>query len=223
MKKVLLVVVMVAGFCLVPLTGWASVYVSDNLEASLRNGPGTQYRIIAVVRSGDAVEILEERDGWSHVRSVDGTRQRQGWILSRYLMEREPWETQYADLEKAHGDLRTGLSPMEEEFRRVKEENIDLKRKLQENENELEALKGAYTSLETEATDFLELRERYEQLKSNIVEIENELAKTAEEKEYLESSHTYRWFLAGALVLLFGLLIGMLMGKRDRGRSSKLY
>ena len=46
-------------------------------QANFRAAPGTSARIVAVLRKGTRVEVLEERNQWYRVKLADG---REGWI-----------------------------------------------------------------------------------------------------------------------------------------------
>jgi uncharacterized protein YgiM (DUF1202 family) len=46
-------------------------------RANFRDGAGTSAKIIAVLRGGTRVEVLEERNQWYRVRLADG---REGWV-----------------------------------------------------------------------------------------------------------------------------------------------
>lgn len=52
-------------------------------RVALRNGPGPDYPISWVfMRPGLPVEVLQEVDGWRHVRDADGTA---GWVSASFL------------------------------------------------------------------------------------------------------------------------------------------
>jgi len=51
--------------------------VIKTAQANFRAGPGTSAKIVAVLRKGTRVEVLEERDHWYRVKLADG---REGWI-----------------------------------------------------------------------------------------------------------------------------------------------
>ena len=57
----------------------ATMYVTDVLRLSLRSAPGVGNNTVAVVKSGQILEVLETQEQWSHVRLPDG---REGWVLS---------------------------------------------------------------------------------------------------------------------------------------------
>lgn len=224
MKKAILIMLMVTAFCLQTIPLWAAVYVSDNLEAPVRNGPGTQHRIVGVVQSGQPVEALSESDGWTLIRYKTERGDREGWILSRYLMNREPWEEKAQALKDENIRLRETASPMAEELREKESENDTLRHELAEKTGELEELRTAYETLQKEASNFLELKKEFEKTRADYLEMERRLAETVKENDRLLSSESRKWFYTGAAVLVTGLLFGFIMGRREKKRrSSKIY
>jgi SH3 domain protein len=138
-------------------------------------------------------------------------------------MNREPWESRVTALETENTRLRETVAPMEKDLSEVKSRNIDLEAVLKEKTEKLESLQKNYESLRKDASGFLELRKSFEKTRSNLARIEDELVEVTKENEIMRSSHRHRWFLVGALVLFCGLLIGLIMGRREKKRSSKLY
>ncbi len=53
---------------------------------NLRDKPDPQGRILGVFRKGTHLQILEERDGWLHVR---GPNQQEGWVAAKYVQQEE--------------------------------------------------------------------------------------------------------------------------------------
>ena len=54
----------------------ATLYIKTSF-ANFREAPGTKGRIVAVLRKGTRIDVLEERDQWYRVRLADG---REGWV-----------------------------------------------------------------------------------------------------------------------------------------------
>lgn len=106
-------------------------------------------------------------------------------MLSRFVVNRPPWEMQTKSL---------------------KEENIQLKEKFSHIEKKL-----------SEAAD------REEATRHALEGAQKELQRLAEENQKLRSSQKNYSFAMGALVLLFGLMIGLLIGRQQKKRRSSLY
>ena len=62
-------------------------YVRDQLRINMRTGPGVQFRILGVLKTGDSVEVVSRGDGWTQVR---GPEVDNGWIPEGYLQTEAP-------------------------------------------------------------------------------------------------------------------------------------
>ncbi len=223
MKRGIITALIVIGLCTTALSVSAAVYVSDKLDAPLRIGPGTEFRIVGMLRSGQAVEVITEKQGWSNVRTTRESGGKEGWILTRYLMSREPWERRVKSLEAENAKLRETVNPVQGELQEVKARNVEIEKELKKTTEALRTVKNDYEILKNEASGFLDLKKHFDTTKADLARVQEDLAKVTEENMQLRSSHRHRWFLAGALVLLFGLIIGLIMGRREKKRTSKLY
>ncbi len=191
MKRFRLIIPIALGLSIIAQASWAAkAYVTDSFRISLRRGPSIENKILKFLPSGMPVEVLESREGWSRVQPLE-PRQRsiKGWVLSRYLITRLPWETQ---------------------ARSLGQENIQLKEKLARIEEEREG------TLKRKVADYLELKAAHE--------IAQETVQTlTRENENLRSSQRNKWFAMGGLVLLCGLMIGLVIGGKEKKRRSNLY
>ena len=77
-------------------------YVSDVLEITMRSGKGTSFGITRMLRSGTAVQVLEvdKKSGYTQVRTKSG---KEGWVLSRFLMNGRAARERLAATEKKPG------------------------------------------------------------------------------------------------------------------------
>ncbi len=57
-------------------------WVKDELVLNLRSGPGNEFRILGVIKTGDEIDVLERASEWTQVE-VD--RFGRGWIPNGYL------------------------------------------------------------------------------------------------------------------------------------------
>jgi len=170
-----------AWLCLLPPpTEAKKAYVTDFFEITLRTGPSTENKVLSVISTGQPVEIIETREGWSHVRLLARENKKEGWILNRFLVDRLPWKTQ---------------------FQSITEENNQLREQLVSCENKLQGTLG-----------------REKNTSSEINAIQRKATRLADENQRLKSSQQHKWFAIGALVLLCGLLIGLVIGRRQKSR-----
>jgi len=204
---------------------WASqAYVTDSFQITLRTGPSTANQIIAMPSSGQAVEILESSGDWSRVRIGDDPRNsKEGWVLSRYLITRQPWEVQAMALKKENTGIKEKLARVSGELSQKMDEVRELSEKLKDTDESLAKIKADYESLREGAADYLKLRTAHEKTEIALAALKREIATLKEDNAKLRSSRAYKWLGMGALVLLIGLGIGSVVGRQGKRRRPSIY
>ena len=87
--------------------------MSDYRELMLRTGPSQSNKIVAVLKTGDAVTLIREAEGdYSLVALPDG---RQGYAANRYLTEQIPNTRQVQLLEDQVAKQNQALARLREE------------------------------------------------------------------------------------------------------------
>lgn len=195
-----------------------TMYVTDLLRLTLRTGQSTEHKIIAVIDSGQKVEVLESGEEWSSVRLADG---KEGWVLSRYLTPRETYNVKLKRLEDKHKNLMAQAASLLEENTKLNSENKKLKAAFQQNEKAFNKIQGDFESLKSESAEFIKLRTNYKKISKELDEKSQRLTELEEQVSRLQLYHYIKWFLVGAGVLLIGFIIGF-SAKRQRRRSSLL-
>jgi len=173
-------------------------YVSQRMEITMRTGPGVSYKIMAMLPSGDGVNMVDYGKEWSKVQTADG---KEGWVLSRYMTKEVPVNLMVKELQKKNSELSAMLA-------QVKSENMALsgtKEKLLGKEKD-------YNDLKQRSANFLEIEQKYNdavrQLEEQKVFIEQ--CNSQSHKEILYS------FSIGAGVLIIGIILGISAKKQRR-------
>lgn len=201
----------------VPAAG-ADLYVSDtSLEANLRSGAGTDHRVIAMLKSGTPADFLKEENGWVEVRLEDG---KTGWILKRYLSEKPPWRLTAERLAKKNEALEAALEKEKEGHTSISAEHGQLREEMRAKTTALAMLQEKYDELRRDSAKYLELKKTHESLIDESKQDKAKLETLKDDNVELKFSRNVRWFLSGAGVLAFGLLVGMSMGGRRRSTPS---
>jgi SH3 domain protein len=193
----------------------ATMYVTDILRLAVRSGPGYGHDTVTTLVSGQKMEVLDTQADWVRVRLPDGT---EGWVQEKYLTAEMTDNLRLAALQKAHQALGERAAALEEENRTIKAELKTLRAELQEQTQKAEELGRSYEALRTESADYLKLKTRFEQTAAMLAEQTAKADRLEQELGSIESRNTIRWFLAGAGVLLLGLIIGF-SAKRQRRRT----
>ena len=190
-----------------------TAYVTDQLEITLRSGQGNEYRIIRLLTSGTEVAVLERGETWSRVRAGGET----GWVRSAYLQtqpvaasrldaaveEATALRRENRDLSRQLAQTEAALAELQQSSRQIEEENQRMQQRLQE------------------ADRGLTLADENQALRKQVVDLEREVQDLVRENERMAERDRRDWFIAGAGVIVLGMLLGILVTRiRWRRRSS---
>ena len=225
MRRFCLTVLMVFGLVLMSQLCCAEkAYVRNKSKINLREGPGVNHGIISMLEEDEPVEILSEKSGWSHVRLLGPDKKNaEGWVVTRYLVDRVPWKVQAIALKTENKRLKERLASLEEKYKTTSDQRDALSQSLSANDAALKELQRKYESLVEGSSEFLQLKEAYDKMASDLQTAQSSAQKLNKENLMLKSSERNRWFLSGGAVLLLGLIIGLVMGRQQKRRKSSYY
>ena len=186
-------------------------FVSDDLVITMRTGQGNQYEILKTLSSGTKLEILEQTEtGYSKVRTESG---QEGWIRTQYLTKEPIAAVKLEKAEAKIAKLNEKMASLQEELKTLRKDKIKLdstytklRDEHQSASKELETLSEIASRPKQLATENKELRLQYEK-------INDELILVKQENQVLKDRSKRNWFLAGAGVIILGMLIGLIIPK----------
>jgi SH3 domain protein len=193
-------------------------YITDSLRLDARSGPGLENRIVRMLESGTRVEVLEENEGWSRVLLPGGE---EAWILSRFLMDRRAARERLAETEAALEAARGRVAEVQREMEAVRDENAGLRDDHQALQEKAAALDTELRELQTTSAAAVAMRDENAGLKRRATELEKRYRILESDTMRLRDASNRDWFLAGAGVLLGGMVLGLIIPKlRLRRRRS---
>ncbi|SEQ91802.1 SH3 domain protein [Nitrosomonas sp. Nm51] len=195
-------------------------YVTDRFEIMLRSGPSSKHAIQRMIKSGTALELLEQdaENGYSRVRTHGGT---EGWVLSRYLMREPAARVQLEHLVKHVTDDDPQNSSIRNQANLIKAEYEKINKHITQLEQEKKQLELQLDDIKSTAANVLAIDAENQQLHQKFVETKSQLEVLQADYSALSNSNEKDWFITGALVLLGGLLLGMIIPKISWGRRSR--
>ena len=204
---------------LFPATGQTETqYISGVLEITLRTGPGTDHRVLAMLKTGQRVEILKIEEDWTQIFLDNG---KEGWVLNRFLTDKEPHSVVLEQIKDKNEELSAQLKELLEVNEKQKSTNKRLESELAGTKKKLNQTLKVYDTLKKESSEFIQLKTDYKKSSSELgQQIKKSQAMEAELSQ-LRLQKNIKWFLSGAGVLVVGFLLG-LSAKRQRRRSSLL-
>ena len=200
-------ILLITAFLLVDSMAYAKpMYVTDSFEVTIRSGKDITHKIIALAKSDQRVEVLEQEDEWALVQLQDG---KEGWMLSRFLKEEVPKAEIIKDLKRQNENLVRTVALYKQDDKALKEENQQQAVRLKEQGEALRETEEAYDTLKRESADFLNLKEIYEKTSADLTTQTKRVEALEDEIKSLRWNKGLRWFLSGAALLLIGILIGV--------------
>jgi len=206
------------GLLILPAASVAeTVYVSEDFEITMRTGPGTDRKIISLVQSGKALDILEKGDEWSMVRDHNG---KEGWVLNRYITPNQPCAMVLGRVRQDFDVLNAKYKDLKDNFDELNAQKQATDADLSQNQKDRDELSAAYETLKKEAADFLKLKQRHKQVSADLEAEKTLAAKLDEENMQLKRSRIIQWVLTGGGIMLVGFFIGLFSSSRRKSRSS---
>jgi len=214
-KKILI------SLCLMAVVGSAAAetrYVVDKLIITMRSGQSTQHKIIRHLPSNTKLEILEAGEKYSLARGPGG---KEGWVLNQYITSTPTAKLQLATAQNKLAKLTATNKQLKEELKKlttreanVSKEHKSLTRSSKKQTDEL-------THLRRVAAKPLKLENENQRMKKEFLDLENEHTLLSQETQMLRDSSDREWFLNGAGVIIFGIIIGLIAPRlRTRKKSS---
>ncbi len=202
----------ILAFVLITLTFKVSaesfVYITDQLDLPIRSDKNFGNNIIRLLPSGTELSLLQStEDGWAQIQFDDTI----GWIKSFYLSPDPSAREKLKKLTRTNNAnklLITKLTSEKEELEKqllsIKEENSDLVVQRSKSQAEKEHNEQIYQ-------DALKLEHENENLIQEKLQLKAELQLAENNTQIQKDTSSRNWFIVGAIVLFFGMMIGFIV------------
>lgn len=182
-----------------PIVAAKVSYISDDLSAYLRRGPGDKFGFTGTLNAGAKVTILESNGKYTRIRDDKG---RVSWIESEMLSNMPSFRERIPQLEQQIASLTDKL-----------------RNASQSTESQLS---GLNTQLQTSAQKMSTLTHENSALKQQLLEAQEQVEKLNDRLDEKRRDLILQWFLYGGGVAGGGLLLGLILPflfprKKSRG------
>jgi SH3 domain protein len=177
-------------------------YVSDELSTYVHKGPGTQYRIVGSVKSGEEVTLLnvDASRTYGQIRDAKG---RTVWILLNQLSQTPSMRTQLPKLEQQVKELTEKLATIDDSWN---QRTVEMRQKVVASSNSVETLK-----------------QENQDLKNQLVVAQKKVDVLTLQVDDKQRAIIQQWFIYGGSVaglgVLFGLFLPYLMPRRKKSNN----
>jgi SH3 domain protein len=195
---------------LVPVSVQAkTLYVSDKFQITMRTGESTSHRIMRMLNSGTALDVISTNPESGYTKIKVGNLQ--GFVLTRQLMNEPSARAQLATLRKeidelksAPGELRSKLIDLQKKHRELLSAHTNLQTVKDKQQQELQ-------SIQRTASNAIRISNERNELVKQVATLTREVEELKQDNRDLSNEATRDWFLTGAGVIIAGILIGLIL------------
>jgi SH3 domain protein len=186
------------------------VYITDQVDIPIRSEKSLGNTIIRLLPSGTKLSVLQiTEDGWTEVKYQNTI----GWISSRYLSNSMSAREELKQANTVINESQLLITKYETELEELNKQLLKLN-----NENKKLVIKSSKseaekTHIEQIYQDALKLEHENEKLNQEQLQLKTELQLAQNNSQIEQDTSQRNWFIAGALVLFFGIVIGIIMPK----------
>ena len=203
--KILAIALMILTF---KVSAESFVYITDQLDLPIRSYKAFGNNIIRLLPSGTELSLLQStEDGWAQIQFDDTI----GWIKSFYLSSDPSAREKLKKLTRTNNankllitKLSTEKEDLENQLSSLKQENTDLVVQSSKSQAEKEHIEQIYQ-------DALKLEHENEKLIQEKLQLKAELQLSENNTQIQKDTSSRNWFIVGAIVLFFGMMIGFIV------------
>ena len=192
------------------------VYITDQVDIPIRSEKSLGNTIIRLLPSGTKLSVLQiTEDGWTEVKYQDTI----GWISSRYLSNNMSAREVLKQANTVINENQLLITKHETELKELNKQLLLLNNKNKELVIKSSKSEAEKTHIEQIYQDALKLEHENEKLNQEQLQLKTELQLAQNNSQIERDTSQRNWFIVGALVLFFGVVIGFIMPKRLNRRT----
>ncbi|MGJ8669826.1 MAG: TIGR04211 family SH3 domain-containing protein [Oceanococcus sp.] len=202
---------------LLPICSWAAetVVVKDVLPINVRSGAATSFGIVAAVKSGQRLTVLEKAPGYVKVLTPKG---KEGWVLARFV-QKEPVAQELLDSALKQKDQAVAQNKeAQTALQQLQASHTELQSKFDSLQIQHQAVSAELQQVSVAAASTLEIQQRNEDLQKQLQVSELAQQKMQEHVDYKSIRRSN--MLLGGGIMLAGLLVGLIAPLLRPQRSS---
>lgn len=214
--------------CSMPGRAQSPLYVSDEVFIVLHAGPGTSYRWLARLTPGTELSVVDDDSAadstedpeqeWQQVSTSRGTS---GWVRREFLTATKPAQARLPELEQGLSTLRQRNQALQSELQAMRADSAELGAEADSASAELAATQAELEQLKAISGRSVQLDEENRELVQTVETLRTEVDMLQADNQRLQENLRSSAFIDGALAVLLGVLITLVVPRLwPRRRSS---
>ncbi|MDP7554065.1 MAG: TIGR04211 family SH3 domain-containing protein [Candidatus Thioglobus sp.] len=186
------------------------VYITDQVDIPIRSEKSLGNTIIRLLPSGTKLSVLQiTEDGWTEVKYQDTI----GWISSRYLSNNISAREELKKANSIINESQLLITKYEAELDGQNKQLLILNNENKELVIRSSKSEAEKTHIEQIYQDALKLEHENEKLMQEQLQLKTEFQLAQNNSQIEQDTSQRNWFIVGALVLFFGMVIGFILPK----------
>ena len=186
------------------------VYITDQVDIPIRSEKSLGNTIIRLLPSGTKLSVLQiTEDGWTEVKYQDTI----GWISSRYLSNNISAREELKQANSIINESQLLITKYEAELDGQNKQLLILNNENKELVIRSSKSEAEKTHIEQIYQDALKLEHENEKLMQEQLQLKTEFQLAQNNSQIEQDTSQRNWFIVGALVLFFGMVIGFILPK----------
>lgn len=200
---------------LVPIAQAQTRWVTDELSIMMRSGESSKHKILRPLLSGTELTVISssEETGYSLVSTEGG---QEGYVLSRFLVAEPIAKNKLAAALAQIVQLTASSEPAQLRLQQSLDKINTLETTLRSTKAKNATLSAELEHIKTISADAININRQLQVVLERNQILENELNLERAENERLADRSNKEWFINGALAVLLGVVITLLVPKLRR-------
>lgn len=207
---------------LLTATSYAAVekrYVSDKLWLQLRSGPGSEFRILKALPSGEHLIFQEETEDKNYAK-VTTDKGVEGWVLTRFLEDEPVAKEKLIFSQRELVKVKAELDTLKQQTDTLSEEKSSLSGDHSSLTREKNALEKELKHIKEISANALQLDSKNTKLTKRNQELEIQLETLTADNTRLKDNKERTFMIIGGALIIFGIFLGLAIPAMRGGRKA---
>jgi SH3 domain protein len=189
----------------------ATLYVGDEVKIPMRADASiTKGNIITSLGINEPVTLIKSSNGWSNIEYKD----KQGWMITRYLTSTKPVNAKADELKNQIANLNKKNANQHQTI-------LDVNQRLETQQKETSMLSAKVTQYGTQVLEVNKLRNKVSDMDDTNTDLVGQIMLL---KGQNNASHSTDFLtIVSTLMLLLGLVIGFIINRANANRARSIY
>ncbi|MFT6113641.1 MAG: SH3 domain protein [Oleispira sp.] len=207
---------------IITATSYAAVekrYVGDKIWLQLRSGPGSDFRILKALPSGEHLIFREQTEDKNYTK-VTTDKGVEGWVLSRFLEDEPVAKEKLILSQRELVKVKAELNTLKQQTNTLSEEKSSLSGDRSSLTRENKTLEKELKRIKEISANALQLDSKNTKLTKRNQELEIQLETFTAENTRLKDNKERTFMIIGGGLIIFGIFLGLAIPAMRGGRKA---